>query len=228
MKVAHLTNTPMAPVRRAPDNPEVRVKSLDAGGILESLFLQWNPLGKNRGPEEVGPGQVRGWLRDMLQCYPTQASARIYLNEAQDFGWRILALMLRFGIKVEIFPHASYRKRRSVKSAGIYSFQQKTVSLDEDYLERPHQSLVHHEMGHALDHLISSLCLQGQCCSTKLWHGFAPQRLAFVTAYAGKNPREYFAESVEAYFQPHSHEWLRHNDPAMHAFVTALFELSHL
>ena len=226
MKVGQHRDTWVAPVRRPPDVGDLPIKDpLSPGGILQNLFLKWKPTGKN-AVQGATPQDLRRWLKRMIEeSSSSQGSAR-FAQEGRDFGWRLLGLMARFGVRVQILTPAEYRKRQGVTTAGKYVPQYKTVVFHEEYLENQ-VGLVHHEMGHALDHLISSLCLRGNCCSTSLWHGFAEQRQGFVTDYAKKNPREYFAESVEAYFRPDQNWLLMREDPGMHAFVTALFELSN-
>lgn len=220
-----LRETWVAPVRRAPDVPAVRVEDpLSPGGILQSLFLKWKPTGKN-AVQGASAQDMQRWLKRMVEeSCSTEGTAR-FVQHSREFGWRLLALMTRFGIRVQILDGAEYRKRQGVTTAGRYWNRFKTAVFNEEYLTTQ-VGLVHHEMGHALDHLISALCLQGNCCSTMLWHGFKGQRQGFVTDYAQKNPREYFAESVEAYFRPDQRWLLQHQDAGMHAFLQALFELS--
>lgn len=223
----NLRSTSVAAVGCAPDVADVRVDDpVSPGGILQSLFLKWKPTGKN-AVQGATHQDVRRWLKRMVEesCNP-HGSAK-FVQDSRDFGWRVLALMARFGIRIQILDPMEYRKRQGITSAGKYCPRYKTVVFHEEYLA-DQVGLVQHEMGHALDHLISSLCLRGNCCSTLLWHGFAQQRQGFVTDYAKKNPREYFAESVEAYFRS-DQKWLLHReDPGMHAFLQALFELSSL
>ena len=83
-----------------------------------------------------------------------------------------------------------------------------------------------HELGHAIDHLISSLCNGGHQISTKLWNWFADQRRGFVTAYAATKPAEYLAESVEAYFVRDRYLLLQQHDPSMYLFLDDLFTIS--
>lgn len=225
--ISYLRKTWVAPVRRAPDVTDVHIQDpVSPGGILQSLFLKWKPTGK-KAVQGATPQDTRFWVKQMVQesCSP-QGTAR-FVRESQDFGWRILGLMARFGIRAQILSPAEYHKRQGITSAGRYCPTYKTVVFHEDHLENE-IGLVHHEMGHALDHLISSLCLKGNCCSTLLWHGFQHQRQGFVTDYATKNPREYFAESVDAYFRGDRRWLLQREDPGMQAFLQALFELSNM
>ena len=83
---------------------------------------------------------------------------------------------------------------------------------------------MHHELGHVLDRMVSSL---KSSFSVGLWHGFGPSRHGFLTDYAASHPEEYLAECVEHFLSDDSDRlWLWRNDPGMHAFLEALFQLS--
>ncbi|MGV8123473.1 MAG: hypothetical protein AB2L14_27280 [Candidatus Xenobiia bacterium LiM19] len=84
-------------------------------------------------------------------------------------------------------------------------------------------SVAVHECAHAIDHAIKENQRLSMSLSVRLWNYFQCDRKALVSSYAGENPVEYFAESVEAYFNPVKRDLLIECDPKMFSFLTDLF-----
>lgn len=222
---APLAPSPQSHLHRAEVHPFVPTESIGPGLVLQKLFSR-NPLGKNRD-EPITPRRVQSWLADMLRVDHCPRARVLYFANAPLLGWRLLALLRRSKVEVEFLKGADYRGRRRQNTSALYFPRRRLISINADQLS-PTGSTIFHEFGHAIEYLINRVCLRNHSVSTMLWHGFAPERKAFVTDYAQTKPREYFAESVTAFFFAPEWAWMQKHDPGMAAFVQALFELSHL
>lgn len=216
-RVAQVRETPE--VQRGPSIPYAPSPER----ILKTLFVKYRPK-EPEGPER---STVRGWLKEMLVASPSGEATERYLNDAEPIGWRLIRLLKRLKIRVEIVSEREYNKKRR-KGSTYLLHHYRLVLLNENDLELENESVTRHELGHALDYMIAHLSLRGKPASALLHLGFQEDRKSFVTPQAATKPLEYFAESVEAYFKPHSRVWLEHNDPGMHAFLRAMFELSNM
>ena len=96
----------------------------------------------------------------------------------------------------------------------------------EELVGRPHQSGARHELAHAYDHVFSQKNQRRMPLSVQLWNSFREHRAGLVSQYAATNPAEYFAESVEAFFQEGGRESLRQKDPLMFDYLRQLFAAS--
>ncbi|MGE0494696.1 MAG: hypothetical protein AB7S38_36135 [Vulcanimicrobiota bacterium] len=209
-----------------PDNPEVVPHSPPGPGAwLETLFMAWNPAGRKRRLERVRDDELEEWLLGFLLGPHDEDARHQFLQEMYPIGWRLIGLLRRFGVRAQIREDDRYHR----PGAGHYSHERKTIVLPRRQLGRDDDySVVRHEVGHAIEHLITALCNQNGPISELLWRGFASQRTGFVSEYAQTDPEEYFAESVEGYFHEEGHEVLRTEDPGMFAFLDALFGTSNL
>lgn len=208
--------------------PDQKVElNLPAGPerLLTSLFLQWNPAGRTR-KNRVTEDELAEWIDGMLKGEAGPEHREAFYYQAWAIGWRLLGLLRRFSVKVEILPDEVFESRYGTTSTGHYVYRFKLIHIKESALFDITGSTVIHELGHAIDHLISSLCNGGYRISTKLWHWFAQQRRGFVTAYAATKPAEYLAESVEAYFVRDEYLRLQRQDPSMYLFLDDLFTIS--
>lgn len=194
--------------------------------LLSLLYLRWNPRGKGR-LNPVTDTELNEWIDGMLPGEEDLDKLEAFYYQTWPLGWRLIGLLNRFGVKAKVLPDQEYAAQYGAShSRGQYVSRFKLIHLQESALFERGSSTVIHEFGHAIDHLISSLCNGGHQMSVKLWHWFEPQRRGFVTNYASKDPAEYFAESVEAYFLKGHERRLRRLDPKMHAFLDDLFVMS--
>lgn len=145
------------------------------------------------------------------------------------WGWRLLFHMSNSGLLFRRYPaeefdrrHGTWNSRsRNTNKAGLYDGQRHEIVVNARHWSG---RILHHELGHVLDRMVSSL---NTSFSTGLWHGFAPTRNGFLTDYAASHPQEYLAVCLERFLCDDSDAlWLERNDPGMHAFLNALFELS--
>ncbi len=196
----------------------------DMARILHILFLHWNPAGKKR-TGKASEREVSEWVEEMLLSDYHEEHFDWAFQQVRPFGWRLIGLFSRFGVKLAVMPEDEYGKHHGHTLGKYYSNRNTAVVREDAFYEN---FTVAHELGHALEHLISSLCLGGHSAATRMWHGFADERYDFVTDYAATRPTEYFAESVEAYFRDDQWWLLQEWDPGMYNFLDALFTISNM
>lgn len=209
--------------------PDNRVQVQAAPGperFLQLLFLCWNPAGKTR-PGPVTDHEVAQWIDTMVNGEASPEEREAFLYQVWPLGWRLVGLLGRFGVKAELLSDEEYFARHGNRTAGQYFSRFKLIRIRRRALFCNRSSTLIHEYGHAIDHLMSSLCNGGNQVSVKLWHWFARQRSGFVSDYAQKDPAEYFAESLEAYFLKGSYRALQKSDPAMYGFIDDLIAISN-
>lgn len=155
--------------------------------------------------------------------------ARDLQEHLHPWGWRLIFHLTCTGLTFKRYQKAEFDRRvgvwnarsRSFSKAGVYDPKHNQVMV---VVQHWSPRILYHEMAHALDRLIS---VREGSFSSGLWHGFAPTRIDFFSTYAASHPSEYFAVCLERFLCSDSDElWLSRNDPGMHAFLTALFELS--
>lgn len=193
--------------------------------LLRLLYLRWHPSGKGR-PDRATDQEVGEWIDGMIIGDATPEEREAFLYQAWALGWRLVGLLNRFGTKVELLSDPAYESRYGFHSAGQYVARFKVIHIKRSALFCNSSSTVIHEFGHAIDHLISSLCNGGHQISIKLWHWFSHQRTGFVSDYAETVPAEYLAESLEAYFLHSEFHLLQNRDPAMYTFLDDLITIS--
>ena len=106
---------------------------------------------------------------------------------------------------------------------GIYCSDRRLFVVGEELIGRSDGSVARHEFAHAYDHTFSQKNHRRLPLSVQLWNSFRQERTGLVSAYAATNPAEYFAESVEAFFQEGARDALRQQDPLMFDYLKQLF-----
>jgi len=106
---------------------------------------------------------------------------------------------------------------------GIYCGNRRVFVVGEEMLGESSRSVARHEFAHAYDHVFSEMNHRKLPLSVQLWNLFREERTGLVSSYAGTRPAEYFAESVEAFFQDSTRESLRQQDPRMFQYLEQLF-----
>jgi len=149
-------------------------------------------------------------------------------DDLEPLGWGVVSWLRRFGVSIKVSqevalgPHGAHW-------GGMYRPHRRSVTLRRDWT--PQTAL--HEMAHALDHSLAAAShvrtrAHSPSISPMLWHGFAAERQGFISPYASTNPREYFAESFAAVFADKKSRKLASLDPGMHAFASAIVDLSNI
>ena len=163
--------------------------------------------------------------------------------ELQVFGETVVGQMKQFGTRVVVLgPNTALTDLRingmmvvapSEKTfdgrpwgqvRGLYDPSRRMLVVGQELIGLPNRSTARHEFAHAYDHYFQEKNHRKQPLSVQLWNSFRHERTGLVSDYAAVNPQEYFAESVEAFFQPGSRESLRTSDPQLFDYLVQLFD----
>lgn len=202
------------------------------------------------GPDRPGkrpkPARPGGHLREivdrMMVYAPSDRGREAVKDELVPLGEKMLDEVARFNVRIIVLepnrPLTALRvKGMSVVAPGektfdgrpwdqvrgLYDGSRRLMVLGLEVLGHPERSAARHEFAHAFDHTFSERNKRRQPLSVQLWNLFAAQRKGLVTPYAGTNPAEYFAESVETFFKPRGREVVLEKDPQMYQYLEALF-----
>ena len=153
------------------------------------------------------------------------------INQVRSFGAHIIVLnrnqaltQLKInGLYVVAPSEKTFDGRSWTNVRGLYDNGRRLLVVGEEQLGRPGHSVARHEFGHAYDNAFSEGHGRRITLSVELWNRFRPLRTELITEYAGTNPAEYFAESVEAFFQPDLRNRLQSCDPMMYSYLEDLF-----
>jgi hypothetical protein len=193
-----------------------------------------------RSPDELGPaGEL---IRKMVAISPRPELRDQVARELQVFGRDVIAPMKQFGIRIIVLGrhealtdvkiggmHVVAPSERTFDGRlwsgvrGLYDNSRRLLAVGEELIGLAHRSTAVHEFAHAYDHFISERGQRRLPLSVQLWNSFRQERGSLVSDYAGTNPAEYFAESVEAFFAPGGRELLRSKDPLMCDHLASLF-----
>jgi len=180
--------------------------------------------------------------RRMIVYSPRPELKEQLARELQVFGHSIIQQVKQFGVRVIILE--SYKTLTDIRIQGmmivapsektfdgrpwgsvrgIYCSDRRLFVVGEELLGNPTRSVARHEFAHAYDHVFSQKNHRRLPLSVQLWNSFREQRTGLVSSYAATNPAEYFAESVEAFFQAGAREALQQQDPLMYDYLKQLF-----
>lgn len=195
--------------------------------------------GGNRGPSLNRAGDL---ARKMVAIAPRPELKDQMALEMQVFGEEIIAQCKQFGVRAVILgPHTAltdlkingmhvvaptektFDGRLWTHVRGLYDPSRRMLVVGEELLGHANRSTTRHEFAHAYDHVFSQKNHRKLPLSVQLWNMFRHDRTGLVSDYAGTNPAEYFAESVEAFFQANAREGLRQSDPGMFDYLDKLF-----
>ncbi len=145
-----------------------------------------------------------------------------------------------------------YKAQRARDAMGIHNYEERMITLYEDYLRDPapeagHHRVSIHETGHALDHAlervqgIPGLGAEHRATIDRLYAEdiqlLKQGQDRFTSARAKDNVREYFAEAVESYltvpmsdgqdyYKPTNNRIeLQRLNPALYAYLDRIFHL---
>jgi hypothetical protein len=197
-------------------------------------------------PTSAGVGELNAAARiakRLIASTPRPELKDAVARELQVFGVDILREVDRFGVAIIILDrrqaltdikingmHVVAPSEKTFDGRpwgivrGLYSPDRRLMALGEELIGLPDRSTARHEFAHAYDHVIGQKNSRKIPLSVKLWNSFRDERTGLVSGYAGTNPAEYFAESVEAFFQPTLSLKLQEQDPRMHLYLTELFQ----
>ena len=149
----------------------------------------------------------------------------------RDFGTHIIVLernkaltQLKINNMYVVAPsEKTFDGRPWSRVRGLYDNARRLLVIGEEQLGVEGHSAARHEFAHAYDNAFSQNHGRRLPLSVQLWNKFRANRTGLISSYAATNPAEYFAESVEAFFQPGLKAQLRQRDPDMYAYLEDLF-----
>ncbi|MHB2016538.1 MAG: anthrax toxin lethal factor-related metalloendopeptidase [Candidatus Xenobia bacterium] len=178
----------------------------------------------------------------MIVHSPSEETSQALMQELEVLGETMIEYVRSFGVKIILLERhqtvgavkiaGMYLVGRGEKTMdgrdwnvvrGLYDNGRKLIVMGEERIGRRSHSTPLHEFAHAYDHAFSERNHRIMPLSVQLWNSFAPTRKGLITAYAGTNPAEYFAESAEAWFAGGMRERLANLDPQMYTWLENLF-----
>ncbi len=188
---------------------------------------------------------TRDMIEGMIYYAPSSKAREMVQRELEVFGPELVAQVKAFGVRLivlernRLLSHIRIRGMSVVAPGertfdgrpwdtvrGLYDQSRRLLVLGEEMLGSPFRSVARHEFAHAFDHAFSEKNRRKLPLSVQLWNLFRAERTGMVSAYASTNPAEYFAESVEAWFQEKGRAALQNDDPRMFSYLQELFAAS--
>jgi hypothetical protein len=187
--------------------------------------------------EETPSRGVRYYLEKMLSYSPSDHLTELMFRELEALGEVLISECQEFGIGLIIFE--KYRNLTEIKIndvhpfppgtkvrdgrgweivRGAYNPQHKMMFMAEELITGIPGGVTIHEFGHAYDHAWMATNEMQFPFSVFLWNKFYHEGM-FISEYASTQPKEYFAESLEAYFNPKKKDILKKCDPRMYGFI---------
>lgn len=195
-----------------------------------------------------GSGRGMSWtpLREMIDKMivysQNESKRRTLIKELEPLGEEIIGTVKSFGVRIIVLPPDQNLTQIKIKGMsivapgersfdgrpwemvrGLYDNSRRIMVIGEENIGNSHHSTARHEFAHAFDHTFSEKNKRKLPLSVQLWNLFKKERTAMVSTYAGTNPQEYFAESVESFFRKSGRDHLFQNDPRMYQYLENLF-----
>lgn len=219
-----------------------RATAKDTSYTLPHHPMQLGSVVRGGGGARRPGGAVRDIIERMIGYAPSDPARAALVDELVVLGEKMCDTVARFGVKVIILeptravtdvrlagmmivaPHEkTFDGRPWAGVRGLYDQSRRIMVIGQEKLGQAGHSTARHEFAHAFDHTFTVRHSRRQPLSVQLWNLFAEQRRGLVTEYAGTNPSEYWAESVESFFKPNGRALLMDRDPQMHQYLEALF-----
>ncbi len=225
------------------DQKELPKQQLNQPFIPPVIQLSGNAAGRPRMAGSLAPSSAAAQVVDKMVYYASNKEARHQLmRELEVFGEEALRDLKKFGVHIIILEPTKALSDLRINNMlvvgrgektfdgrpwsvvrGLYDNSRRLLVVGQELLGMRNRSCARHEMAHAYDHAYTTQRRRVHALSVELWNSFASQRTGLVTDYAGTNPAEYFAESVEAFFEPDRRAYLKKIDPQMHQFLSEIF-----
>lgn len=186
---------------------------------------------------------VRENINRMIYYAPNDSDREKVQDELEPMGAKIISQIKAFGVHIIVLDRHQALTQLKIKNMyvvapsektfdgrpwsqvrGLYDTSRRLLVIGEEQLGRPDHSVARHEMAHAYDNAFSEGHGRRLPLSVQLWNRFRNTRTGLISQYAATNPAEYFAESVEGFFQPHLRPILQQRDPEMYAYLEELFQ----
>jgi len=221
------------------------------GEKVEQLYRQVDQIDKEKeksGPAKQKKGLPYSALREaiekMIVHTPNDDVKNKLIKELEVIGESMITACKQFGVKIIILQ--LNQSINDVKIAGmqlvgagerttdgrpwgtvrgLYDQSRRMIVIGEEQVARPRSSTIRHEFAHAFDHTFTTKNQRRLPLSVQLWNFFQGERKELVSDYAGTSPAEYFAESVEEFFNPGGDMALKEKDPLMYEYLEKLFSI---
>ncbi|GMU51121.1 MAG: hypothetical protein AMXMBFR33_02670 [Candidatus Xenobia bacterium] len=181
-------------------------------------------------------------LQKMIRHAPSGEARNKIVRELEPMGLTIVQKMKQWGLNVIVLEKQMALTDLTIKGMkvvapgertfdgrpwsvvrGLYDQSRRLLVVGEELLGNQGRSAARHEFAHAYDHYVQDKESRTHPLSVQLYNRFARERSGKVSQYAEVNPQEWFAESVEAFFEAGARDILRHKDPLMFDYLTQLF-----
>lgn len=218
-------------------------KAVSSFEYYEGLMMEEKE--KESAKEIVPAGTIRGYLEKMICYSPSRELTELMIKELEPLGEVLIKECQEFKTGIIIFenyknlteikidnqyafpPGSKVRDGRGWEVVrGAYSSHHRMMFMAEELITGYPGGVSTHEFGHAYDHawMINNQMDYG--FSVFLWNKFHNQR-TFISEYASTQPKEYFAVSLEYYFNSEKKELLKKCDPGMYGFISNLIAGVH-
>lgn len=216
---------------------------LEGKPAFPSTITLSNHVPGSQRPRTAGASNpTRELLDGMIHYAPGKEVREIVTRELEVLGHELVAQVKAFGVRIMVLERQKLLSSVRIRGMavvgpgertfdgrpwdtvrGLYDQSRRLLVLGEEMVGSPFRSVARHEFAHAFDHAFSEKNRRKLPLSVQLWNLFRGERTGLVSAYAGTNPAEYFAESVEAFFQETGRKNLEANDPRMFRYLQELF-----
>ncbi|MFH1452370.1 MAG: zinc-dependent peptidase [Armatimonadota bacterium] len=194
--------------------------------------------------KSMGYSPLRESINNMIVHTPGDEVKNKLIKEAEALGESIILACKQFGVRIIILKinqsitdiriadmqvvgagerTSDGRPWKAVR--GLYDQSRRIIVIGEEQIGRKSSSTIRHELAHAFDHTFTTKNQRKLPLSVQLWNLFHHERKELVSDYAGTNPAEYFAESVEEYFNIGGSDRLKEKDPLMYEYLEKLFSI---
>lgn len=221
------------------------------GEKVEQLYRQVEQIDKEKeksGQPKQKSGLPYSPLREaidkMIVHAPNDEVKSKLIKELEVVGESIIQACKQFGVRIIILKlnqsitdikiadmHIVGAGERTTDGRpwsmvrGLYDQSRRIIVIGEEQVGRPGSSTIRHEFAHAFDHAFTTKNQRRLPLSVQLWNFFQGERKELVSDYAGTSPAEYFAESVEEFFNPGGDVSLKEKDPLMYEYLEKLFSI---
>lgn len=212
------------------------------GAPHQGVIQLGHPLRGGRKTGGEGSSAVRDLVGRMTVHAPSSQARSQVESELAVLGETMVRTVGKFGVRIIVLEPQVPLTRLKIAGVsviapgertfdgrdwagvrGLYDESRRIIVLGQEVLGHPEHSAARHEFAHAFDHTFTVNHQRRQPLSVQLWNLFAAQRKGLVSPYAGTNPREYFAETVETFFKPRGRDIVLEKDPQMHQYLETLF-----
>ncbi|MBI2252215.1 MAG: zinc-dependent peptidase [Armatimonadetes bacterium] len=204
------------------------------------------PLGKGerekKEPKSGAYSPLREKISQIIVYFPSSEIKEKLIKELEVLGDKIIDTCKKFGVRIIVLEGNQVLSNLKIAGIqvvakgektfdgrdwdtvrGLYDSDRRLIVLGEEQIGLKNRSTARHEFAHAFDHTFSTQNNRRLPLSVQLWNLFRETRKEVISEYANTNPAEYFAESIEEFFNSQGEKKLKDKDPQMYQYLSALF-----